>query len=133
MKRKQEEFDELIHDLLSEEEAKFYEKLEEEQSIYDMITGLFSGAFKWPAIASIIVSLIAFGVGIYAAIRFFEASATKELLTWLGVFLFCCLVMIQNKLLHWNQISVNTMQREMKRIELQIAVLAKSINDEKEK
>lgn len=133
MKRKHEEIDELIHEILSEEEAEFYEKLEEEQSIYDMITGLFSGAFKWPAIMSIIISFAALGAGIYAAIMFFEATETKELLTWLGIFLFCCLVMIQNKILHWNQISVNTIQRETKRIELQIAVLAKSINEEKEK
>ena len=133
MNRKQEEIDELIHDLLSKEEAEFYDKLEEEQSIYGMVTGLFSGAFKWPAIASVTVSFIALGAGIYAAIEFFSASETKELLTWLGIFLFCCLVMIQNKILHWNQISVNTIQRETKRIELQIAVLAKSLNDKKER
>ena len=133
MKRKQEEIDVLIHELLSKEEAEFYDKLEEEQSIYDMVTGLFTGAFKWPAIASTIVSIVALGVGIYSVIKFFDTNETKELLTWLGVFLFCCLVTIQNKLLHWNQISVNTIQRETKRIELQIAVLAKSINEAKEK
>ncbi len=31
MKRKQEEIDVLIHELLSKEEAEFYDKLEEEQ------------------------------------------------------------------------------------------------------
>ena len=129
MKRKLEEIDELIHEILSKEEAEFYDKLEEEQSIYQMVTGLFKGVFKWPAIASTIVSLIAFGAGIYSAIKFFDATDTKEILTWMGIFLFCALVMIQNKILHWNQISVNTIQRETKRLELQIAALAKSIND----
>ena len=132
MKRKQEEIDELIHELLTKEEADFYDKLDEEQSIYGMVTSLFSGAYKWPAIASVTVSFIALGFGIYAAIQFFGATETKELLTWLGIFLFCCLVMIQNKILHWNQISVNTIQRETKRIELQIAVLAKSLNESKD-
>ena len=133
MKRKHEEIDELIHELLSKEEAEFYEKLEEEQSIYEQVTGLFKGAYKIPAIASTIASLVAMGVCVYSAMRFFDATVTKELLTWLGVFLFSGIVIITNKILHWTQISVNTIQRETKRLELQLAVLVKSINDAKEK
>ena len=129
MKTKHEEIDELIHQVLSKEEAEFYDKLEEDQSIYNMMTGLFTGAYKWPAIASTIVSFLFLGIGVYSVIQFFDASETKELLMWFGGVIFSCLVVMMNKLLHWPQISVNTLQREIKRLELQVAVIAKSLNN----
>jgi len=129
MKTKYEEIDELIHQVLSKEEAEFYDKLEEDQTIYHMITGLFTGAFKWPAIFSAIITLVFLIVGVYSVIQFFDSTETKELLMWFGGFVFSCFVVVMNKILHWTQVSVNTLQREIKRLELQIAAMAKSLNN----
>ena len=46
MKNKMEEIDQLIKETLSQEEAVFYESLNE-QNVFDMFLGLFKGKNAW--------------------------------------------------------------------------------------
>ena len=46
MKNNIEEIDKLIKETLNQEEAKFYDELEE-QNIFKMVLGLFEGKNKW--------------------------------------------------------------------------------------
>jgi hypothetical protein len=123
MKNKTEEIDQLIKDTLSEEEATFYDSLDE-QNLLEMVGGLFNTKIKWLIIMMNIVQIITFGLFVYCLIHFLAAEETNELIKWgAGGFVFI-LISSYLKLFSWMQMDKNALLREIKRLELQIASLA---------
>ena len=120
--RKQ-EIDELIKQALSEEEAAFYDQLDE-QPLHEMVFDLYKGRMKWLAIGSMIVMTILFAASIYCAIKFFQATELREMMTWGFITWFCMLAVMANKFWQWMEMQKNQVLREIKRVELQIGMLA---------
>ena len=127
MKTNMEDIDQLIKDTLSQDEAKFYDALEE-QNIFQMVMGIFKGKNKWIMLMMNVMTFIFFGLFIYCIVQFFEVETTKELLKWgFGSIIFVLGVSIL-KVFAWMQMDKNALIREMKRLELQIASLAGKIS-----
>ena len=121
-----EDIDQLIKDTLTQEEAKFYDKLEE-QSVLGMIGGLFTGKNKWIVILMNIMTLVFFGLFIYCVVNFFDTTETNELLKWgIGSLVFLIGVSML-KIFVWMQMDKNAILREMKRLELQVSSLASKL------
>ncbi len=121
-----EDIDQLIKDTLTQEEAKFYDKLEE-QSVLGMIGGLFTGKNKWVVILMNIMTLVFFGLFIYCVVNFFDTTETNELLKWgIGSLVFLIGVSML-KIFAWMQMDKNAILREMKRLELQVSSLASKL------
>ena len=123
MKTNMEDIDQLIKETLTQEEAKFYNELEE-QNIFEMLIGLFEGKNKWIMYLMNFMTLVFFGLFIYCIVQFFNAEITKELIKWsVGslVFLFGVSML---KIFLWMQMDKNALMRELKRSELQISSLS---------
>ncbi|MDB2462860.1 hypothetical protein N9W61_02020 [Algibacter sp.] len=128
MKSDKESIDTLIKETLTEEEAKFYEDLHE-QNVIEMIFGLFKGKNKWLLILMNLVTVIFFGLFIYCLVQFFNVETTKELLKWgLGSLVFLIGVSML-KIFAWMQMDKNSIIREVKRLELQVSSLSGRISD----
>jgi hypothetical protein len=128
MKTNMEDIDKLIKDTLTEEEAKFYDDLEE-QNLLQMVSGLFSGKNSWIVIMMSIVQVAFIGLFIYCAIQFFNAEATNKLIRW-GIFVTLCLIASSMlKLFSWMQMDKKAIIREIKRLELQVSSLSSKISD----
>lgn len=123
MKTKMEDIDKLIKDTLTEEEAKFYEELDE-QNIFQMLGGVYRGKNSWLIVLTNIFQLAFFALFIYCAIQFFKVEETNELIKW-GVFgsvsLFAQSML---KLFTWMQMDKKAILREIKRLELQVSSLS---------
>jgi uncharacterized membrane protein YciS (DUF1049 family) len=126
MKTKMEDIDQLIKDTLTEEEAKFYDALEE-QSVFAMIAGLYKGKNVWFTVIMHIINIIAFGLMIYCLIQTFDATETNDLMLWISGFFFCFLTMSMMKIYAWMQIHRNALTREIKRLELQVSSLSSKL------
>jgi hypothetical protein len=127
MKNNIEEIDKLIKETLTQEEAKFYDELEE-QNIFESILGLFQGKNKWIMYFMNFMTLIFFGIFVYCTIQFFDADITNELIKWgIGSLVFL-LVVSMLKIFAWMQMDKNTLLREMKRLELLITSQPKTSN-----
>ena len=127
MKNNMEEIDQLIKDTLTQEEAKFYDELEE-QNVYQMIIGIFRGKNKWLIVIMNIMTLTFFGLSIYCTIQFFNTDITNELIKWgIGGFVFL-MAMSMMKIFAWMQMDKNALLREMKRLELQVSSLATKLS-----
>ncbi|MEQ9426298.1 MAG: DUF6768 family protein [Cyclobacteriaceae bacterium] len=126
MKKNYEEIDELIVEALSQEEAEFYKQLDE-PSMVEMVTGLFKGKLKWYVVITSVMTLILTVIGVFCVIRFFDATETKDQIFWLGAFIFAVIGTLMMKLWNWMQMDKNAILREIKRLELQVAVLAKNL------
>ena len=123
MKKEVEQLDELIKETLSAEEAKFYEELEE-KNLFGKITDVYKGKMGWLAITMNVVHLLFFVFFVYAVIQFFDATTTEAMITWSGAGFLAMIFMAMLKLYVWMQMDKNDILRELKRIELQISVLA---------
>jgi len=128
MNTNSEDIDKLIKDTLTQEEAKFYEGLDE-QNLSQMISGLFTGKNSWIVIVMSIVQVIFFGFFIYCAIQFFNVEATNDLIKWgiLGTVSLVGSCML--KLFSWMQMDKKAIIREVKRLELQVSSLSVKISE----
>jgi len=127
MKNEMEEIDKLIKDTLSKEEAKFYDKLEE-QNLIESVFGLYKGKNAWLNILLNIVTVIFFVALIYCGIQFFKAESAIELTKWGIGSLALLLNMCMLKLYSWMQMDKHAILREMKRLELQIMSLSGKVD-----
>ncbi len=126
MKTSDEQIDKIIHEALSKEEAAYYDQLGE-QSILDMSLGVFKGRNKGIYVLSVLMSLVLFGVFVYCAIEFFNADSIKDMLIYGGAGFWCMIGVMGIKIWYWMQMNTNSLLREMKRLELQIASLTERI------
>ena len=127
MKNNMEDIDQLIKETLSQEEAKFYDDLEE-QSVLGMIFGLFKGKNKWLLVMMNVMTLVFFGLFIYCLVQFFNVEETKALLKWgFGSIIFMLGVSML-KVFAWLQMDKNALLRELKRLELQVSSLSVRIS-----
>ncbi|MEM9142098.1 MAG: DUF6768 family protein [Bacteroidota bacterium] len=123
MKQETERIDELIKATLSQEEARFYEDLEE-QGLLTKIGEVYKGKMGWLAILMNIVHLIIFGFFIYCLVQFLGTREIPEMIQWsCGGFL-CMVFMGMLKLYMWMQMDKNDILRELKRLELVVSGLA---------
>lgn len=123
MKSEKEEIDRLIEQALTDEEAEFYHTLDE-QNLLEMVNGLFQGKMKWLTVMTLVVQMIMFGFAIFFAVKFFGAVELAEMIKFGGAFFFFMMAVGMLKLFHWMQMDKNSLIREIKRMELQVAVLA---------
>jgi len=127
MNTNKEDIDKLIKETLTQEEANFYDGLEE-QGLWGMFVGIFQGKLGWIVVIMNIINLIVFGIMIYCFVQFFNVTETNELIKWgLGIVI-CIVFNVMIKLYAWMQMDKNAILREMKRLELQISSLSGKIN-----
>lgn len=118
-----EDIDKLIKETLTEEEAKFYDELDE-QGLWGMVKSIFQGKLGWLAVVMNIINLIAFGILIYCLIQFFNVTETNEMLKWGMGIMICLNFNTMIKLYAWMQMDKRAVLREMKRLELQVSSLS---------
>lgn len=125
MKKGNEKIDDLIKESLTQEEAKFYDALEE-QNLLGKLGEVYKGKMGWLAVVMNIMQLIILVLMIYSMVQFFDTEVTNELIKWGSAAFLCMLFLSMMKLYIWMQMDKNDILRELKRLELQIAV---STND----
>ncbi len=123
MKNETDQIDALIKKALTEEEAKFYDKLNE-QNLFGKLEEVYRGKMGWLAVVMNVATLFLFGIFVFSVFRFLGTEDPIALIKWAsGGFLSVIAVGII-KLYFWMQMDKNDIKRELKRIELQIAALS---------
>ena len=119
---KKEEIDKIIKESLTQEEAKFYDELEE-QNLLNQLGSLFKTKMGWLIVVMNIVNLIVFALSIYCVIQFLNTDVTNELIRWGGAVIVCWSTLAMIKVFVWMQMDKNALLIELKRLELQIAAM----------
>ena len=84
MKNNMEDIDKLIKETLTQEEAKFYDDLNEQNPL-QMVGGLFQGKLKWFMVLVNIVMIAWFILFVYSTIQFFKVETAEELIKWTAI------------------------------------------------
>jgi hypothetical protein len=66
---------------------------------------------------------------VFAAVEFGRAASTQEMIAWATGFLICGLATTMLKVWYWMELNRNTILREVKRVELQLARLSNRIQN----
>ena len=123
MDKNMEDIDKMIKASLSQEEASFYEELDE-QNLMQMVSGLFKTRIRWIMILMNLVNIVSFGLFIYCVVQFVNATETAELIKWSAAGGLAILTSSMLKIFAWMQMDKNAIFRELKRLELQVSSLA---------
>ena len=118
------DIDKMIRDALPAEDVELFESLGEKQGIREMVVDSFRGKTGW-LVTVVFVTIPAFVVvAVVAAVQFFQVETVNEMIAWACAFMFCWIAIGMMKVWYWMELSKNTVIREVKRLELQIAWLA---------
>ncbi len=120
---KEKNIDALIKEALSKEEAEYYDKLEE-KPVLKQFAGLYKGKNSWMNYMVAFYILAAIVGCVYAGFQFADAVSTKEMLAWSLVMLATFIMIAMLKIWSWMQMDKGELIREIKRLELQLSVIA---------
>ncbi len=113
-----------IRRALEATDADLADEFDGDQSMMEMVFDTFRGTQKWLTILAIFGSFVFMAGSVFGIIQLFKAQETREHILWaLGV-VFCLGAISMMKIWFWMQMNRNSILREIKRVELQVARLA---------
>ncbi len=118
------ELDDRIREALQKEDAELLEDFGGEPSVFEMIMETFRGRHRWMAMVAVFWSLVFMVLFMIAAMKFFDAAETRDMLMWAAACIVCLSAVSMMKVWYWMELNKNAVTREIKRLELQIARLA---------
>lgn len=122
------DIDDKIKQSLQAEDSELFAQFEGDQNLFEMVADNFQGKLKWINYLTIFFLPVVFAAGVYTAIEFFEAQSLREMIAWSVGFMICVFGVMMMKLWFWMEMNKNSIRREIKRLELQIASLAGRLN-----
>ncbi len=121
------EIDHKIREALQAEDAELFEEFGGEQSLGERVMDTFRGRSRWLVYLILVEKVIFFLLTILAAVKFFRVETVREMIAWATAFLMCLAVTMALKFWYWMELNKNAITREVKRLELEIARLAKRL------
>ena len=115
--------DDAIRRALSPEDAQAYEALGPEPSLFAEALGAFQAQHRMVAVAGWLGGFLLFGVAAWAGWRFWLAPDVRGMLLWGGLATFAMAGVGLIKLWFFMEMQKNSIIRELKRLELQVASL----------
>ena len=121
--------DELIRAALNDEDAKWFDELEE-QTMPDLLAESFRGQHRWFVIAVYGVITVLAVLMVLSAVRFLGADQVSAQIRWGIGFLFSLTTIGLLKIWYWGELNRLALTREIKRFELQLARLSHRLEGE---
>lgn len=115
--------DEKIRAALDSDDQAFLDGLDEERGIFRQYGDTFSGSMRWLVVAVNIIIFAVSALGIYAIWGFLNAQGTDSLIKWaaLGWVAWTLQIALKNWL--WDRMNMLSILREVKRLQVQVAIL----------
>ena len=127
---KKEEIDKLITESLSKDEAEFYHSLDGDEGLFEMFRGLYKGKLAWITGIMTFVHLVITIIAFYAGYLLFTTENIAGMLHYGSIMFIALMFGAMIKLWTWMQMNRNSILREMKRLEYQVAVLMEKKPDQ---
>ncbi len=116
--------DDKIREALQQEDAELFEDVGGEPSIFEMLMETFRGRHRWLVFLTMFWTMVFMVLGVLSVIRFFQAEEMRDMLMWAAASAFLLSGVSMMKVWYWMELNKNSVTREIKRLELQIAHLA---------
>ena len=108
---------------LGPDDEAFLKSMDLDRGLFAQIGETFRGPMGWISIVANILTLIATGVGIWAIIRLLEAESVRGQILWAVAVWAAWTVQLAFKQWLWDRMNTLGVLRELKRLELRVALL----------
>jgi hypothetical protein len=120
------DLDTMIEEALGEEEREVLRRIGDEPGFFGLTFSLFGGRLGWVNLLLMVVQAALFVAGAWAAWRFFQAVDPVAQLRW-GLPSATLLIMaLVIKMAMWPSLYADRLMRELKRIELRLALASRA-------
>jgi protein-S-isoprenylcysteine O-methyltransferase Ste14 len=117
-------FEKRIADALQLEDAEQLRRLSADQPLHELLLDVMRGRNRRLHLWMAAVMVLLFGLAVWCGVEFFMSAETRAMLAW-GFGGLCALMAVGHiKLWYWLEMQKNSVVREVKRVELQVAALA---------
>lgn len=120
--------DDQIREALRMEDAELLNHFRGEASLPEMLIETFRGRHRWLNMLAIVVGFVVTALLVVVGYQFFQAESMRAMIAWATTFVLGSLTIVLMKIWFWLEINKNTLTREIKRLELQIAHLSLQVN-----
>lgn len=120
------DIDRMIEEALDGEEQALFRETAREPDFFTQAFGLLGGRNGWVNGLMVVVQAVLFVIGLWAGWRFYQAETVLSALHWglpAAVLLLMCVII---KLGMMPELQANRLIRELKRLELQLAISRKA-------
>lgn len=118
------DIDKKIAEALKAQDAELFADTGAEQTLAEMVVDSFRTRSRWMIVMMFFLMVILFWAAVFTAIRFFAAETTREMIAYAMGFGYSLMAVGMLKMWYFMELQTNTITREIKRVELQIASLA---------
>jgi len=98
-----------------------------ESSIWEMVSDFYSRKMLSVVIVVWLNALIAIGLGIFSAVAFFRSETVGDQIMYAALFVCAGQWLAVAKIFAWQAVHKNSIKREVKRLEIRIGELAKTV------
>ena len=120
-----------IREALCKDDVELMEHYRGEASLHEMLIEVFRGRRRWVNVLAFIGSCMIFVLLFVMAYQFFQAETTKAMIAWATGFLWGVMWIVMLKIWFYVEVNKNSITREIKRLELQLANLSRQHGAEK--
>jgi hypothetical protein len=126
-----ENIDVKIREALRKEDAELLEHYRGEAPLHEMLIETFRGRHRWMTIAAFLATCLILVALIAAGYQFFHAEGTRAMIAWATAFVWGVVWIALMKIWFWLELNKNSLTREIKRLELQLANLSRQLAERK--
>jgi uncharacterized membrane protein YciS (DUF1049 family) len=123
--------DDKIREALRKEDVELPEQYCAEASLHESLIETFRGLHRWASILVFIGSCAIFLLLFVIAYQFFQAESTRAMIAWATGFLWGVMWIVMLKIWFYVEVNKNSITREIKRLELQLANLSRQLGAKK--
>jgi glucose uptake protein GlcU len=122
------DIDEKIREALQQEDSELLAHYRNEQSISQMVIDSFRSRHRWCVMLVFTIGTVLFLLEFVVAYQFFQAETTRAMIAWATGFIVCVIIMYMLKVWYWLELNKNSLAREIKRLELELANLSRRLS-----
>ena len=98
-----------------------------EASLFQLIGDVVSSRQRWMSAWAFLLSVVIFGLSVFALVRMFQAPDVREMILWAAGFMWGSMAVGMLKIWFWMQLDKYSVLREVKRLEAQVARMAEKL------
>ena len=112
--------DRIDRSALNEDDRAFLDKLDSERGLLQQVSATFTGPLRYWTAYALVMSVVVFGLSVYAFVRLIGAGTMPEVAVWLAVFVWASVAVGLIKIWFWMRMNHLELLREVKRLELRL-------------
>lgn len=99
-----------------------------ELGLFGLVGESFKGSLAWVVVLAFVLIFVFIGLGIYCGINFFHATDIASKLNWFAGASLAFIIVIVLRLWYFMELNRLSIRREIKRVELQVSLLANKLD-----